>query len=363
MGIGGAEMLVARLSKALDKEIFNPIVCSLSGGESLRRILEDSGVECHDFRKTHGKNLSIPLKILRFIKEKDIDIVHTHCIGPLIYSHLSALLCKKTVFIHTEHINIDKELSYSKKHSIYARYLFRYIDGFVSIAPHLTEYFRNKYQSIDSKITTIPNGIDIKYFDSAGGYSTLREEIGMPEDAPMIGNISALRPQKNHKTLITAVIEVLKKVPEARLVIAGTGELEEDLKGFTVEHGLADKVFFLGYRNDVASLLREFDVFVLPSYYEGLPLCLLEAAAAGVPIVCSDIEGNSDIVKHGVSGLCVSPFDVHAMADAIVRILTDPVLSRTLSFEARSVVRERFDFDRIVSRYEEYYIKTRGVIR
>ena len=181
-------------------------------------------------------------------------------------------------------------------------------------------------------------GIDLDRF--AAGKPVL------PTDEPLVGNVARLAEQKGQRFLV----EAAARVPEARFAIVGDGELRGDLERRTHELGVADRVLFTGARDDVPDLLASFDVFAHPSLFEGLCLAVIEAQAAGVPVVATPVGGIRETVIDGETGLLVPPRDPDRLAQAIRRLLGDPGLARRLAEEARRRVRERFSAERMVER-------------
>ena len=178
----------------------------------------------------------------------------------------------------------------------------------------------------------VPLGIDLDRFASG--------RPALPKDGPLVGNVARLAPQKDHATLI----EAARLVPQARFAIVGDGELRGDLERRA--RGLP--VVFTGARDDVPDLLASFDVFAFPSLYEGLCLAVVEAQAAGVPVVATPVGGIRETVVDGETGLLVPTRDPEALAAAIRRLLDDRELARRLADEARRRVRERFSERRMV---------------
>lgn len=352
---GGAEVLTIRLTERIDRKRFNPMICSLSDQGPLRDILEEKNITYFTLGKKEGKDFGLPSRIRKLLKAKQIDIVHTHNQGPLLYTFLATRFLKHVVLIHTEHINLKMELSYSTRHMIFHWILLRFINGFISIAQHLSDHFVKNYNLSKNKIITIPNGIDVAKFEFIQRTQTLKEELGFPEDTIIIGNISALREQKDHKTLISSMEIVKKQLPEAKLVIAGGGVLEKTLKQFVREKDLEEHVVFLGYRSDVANLLSGFDIFALSSLYEGLPLCLLEAMAAGLPVVATDVVGSNELIDNKYDGILIRAKDPDALGRALIELISDDKLRKKLGANGKNTVKHRYDFDKSVKNYENFY--------
>jgi glycosyltransferase involved in cell wall biosynthesis len=176
----------------------------------------------------------------------------------------------------------------------------------------------------------------------------LHEDLWLPRQAPIVGNVAALVPHKGQRHLIESALRVLPQVPDARFVIAGEGELRPALERQIKEHHLEKHVLLAGFRPDVLSLHKAFDLFVMSSVTEGLGTSLLDAMACGKPVVATTAGGIPEIVVDGETGFLVAPRDHEAMADAIVRLLKDEALRKQMGEAGRSRVRVLFSAERMV---------------
>lgn len=354
MNNGGAETLAIRLAEKLDKNIFSPSICSLSDQGPLRELVVEKGIPFYSLGKKEGKDFGVALRVKKLLEEKNITLIHTHNQGPLLYTYLGTLWSYKPAIVHTEHINMTQETSYSPRHVLYNKLIYHCLDGFISIAKHLTDEFTVKYNLSSAKVATIHNSIDLSPIpESCEEY--LCNELGLDPGDFLLGNISALRPQKDHATLIKAMEIVVQKYSNTHLVIVGEGELESELKRLVHTLNLERNISFLGYRSDIKNLLLQFDLFVLPSLYEGLPLCILEAMEAGRPIVATNVEGTNELVRHGQTGLLTPAKDQTAMANAICSMISDRKTAAAMGKNARTLVEEEYDFDRMIKKYEDFY--------
>ena len=191
----------------------------------------------------------------------------------------------------------------------------------------------------------VPLGIDLDRF--ANGHPAF------PKDGPLVGNVARLAPQKDHETLLEAARLVRDRRPDVRFAIVGDGELREELERRA--EGLP--VLFTGARDDVPELLASFDVFAFPSLFEGLCLAVIEAQAAGVPVVATPAGGIRETVVDGETGLLVPTRDPGALAGGILRLLDDRELAERLATEARRRVRERYSEERMVELTLDLYRK------
>jgi glycosyltransferase involved in cell wall biosynthesis len=191
------------------------------------------------------------------------------------------------------------------------------------------------------------NGIDLGLFDKPNRVEA-RRQLGATEDDLLIGIANRLAPVKGIEYAIRAMPAVVEALPNARLVIIGEGPAETDLRREAADSGVADRIDFAGFRREVPRLLAAFDLVVQPSLWEGLSISLLEAMAAGRPLVACDVQGNRDVIEHGVNGLMVPPRNPVALAEAMMRILTDASLAKRLGKNAESDCRRRFSQQRMV---------------
>jgi glycosyltransferase involved in cell wall biosynthesis len=168
----------------------------------------------------------------------------------------------------------------------------------------------------------------------------------------MIGN---LRAEKNQRVLITAFSLLYGAMPHLYLVLAGDGSCRRDLEQLARELAVADRVHFLGHRLDAPDVMAMFDVYCLPSVYEGMPLSILEAWSAGKPVVATDVTGIRDIVIHDTNGLLVPVNDAQSLASALQRVLGDSELSERLSHEGQKYALERCTMAGMVRQYEDLY--------
>ena len=205
------------------------------------------------------------------------------------------------------------------------------------------------------RITVISNGLDVQQFQSRTGNSRPRKVV-------VVAN---LRPEKGHDVLIDAAVNVLRQVPDAEFEVVGGGPELDALVARTETRQVRRAFTFLGHRDDAAARLAAADIFVLPSRSEAFPNAVLEAMAAGLPIVASGVGGICELIDDHRSGLLVPAGDPHALADRLRLLMTDPALASRLGDAARDAARARYSFDRMVDRFDALYVNElsrRGVI-
>jgi glycosyltransferase involved in cell wall biosynthesis len=201
-------------------------------------------------------------------------------------------------------------------------------------------------------VTFVANGIDAV---PAGDRERVRQELGVPEGAPLLGAVAVLREQKGLDVLVRALDEVVREVPDARLAVAGEGPERASLEALAEELGIGPRVMLLGNRSDIPDLLAGFDVAVSASWFEGSPLAAMEYMDAGLPIVATRVGGMPDLIHDGVHGRLVEPGDAAGLAAAVVELLRDPERARAMGERARERRRAEFDLDGTVRTLEAMY--------
>ncbi|MFY9413268.1 MAG: glycosyltransferase [Tepidanaerobacteraceae bacterium] len=347
--IGGAGRYLFNLLSHRGDSPFEIIVACPGGGE-LERQLRDKGIKVYTLQGGESSaKLGHIKRIRQIISREKVDIVHTHAsLAGRIAGKLSG--CK---VVMTRHGMGRGENGPAKR--LITRIISKFFtDRIISISRAV------KIDLIDSgvpadMISTIYNGIDLSKFADIKG--TLREKLGLSPEIPVVGIVARLVPEKGYEYAINAFYHVLKVFPSARLVIVGDGPLEESLKEMCARLGITDNVAFMGYRPDVESLEADFDVFVLPSISEGLGLALLEAMALGKPAVATETGGIPEVIKHEANGMLVPPGNDKYLAEAIIKVLSDKELAKSLGLAAQKTVFERFSSRTMIEKVEKLYME------
>ena len=249
----------------------------------------------------------------------------------------------------------------------YARWLLRadrvvanssFVDRMVSVSESTSRFCVEVEGIRPEKLITIPNGIDLDAFQSARSKNPsvhLRKQIGVDPDSIVIITVARLHPQKGHRYLLNAVPAVVAQAPKAVFVLVGDGQLRGEIEESVIKRGIDRYVRILGRRDDVPDLLHISDLFVLPSLWEGMPNAVLEAMAAGLPVVATRVDGTPEVVMHGVTGLLVPPGDAAGLADAIIRVLNDPDRRSSMGREGLRRVKEVFSTTQYVNGFTKLY--------
>ena len=207
----------------------------------------------------------------------------------------------------------------------------------------------------EKRVEVIHNGVSVDAFDSRHQSTQYKSALSLCGEDRIIGTIGSLYPVKGHKYLLCALPRILDVCPNTTILLIGRGELDASLKALAKDLGVEQRVRFLGLRSDISALLSIMDVFVQPSLSEGLSIALLEAMAAGKPVVASRVGGNLELVADGESGYLVPPKDEEALAQKIVSILQSPQTARLLGENGRHRVCADFTLDQMIDKYTRLY--------
>jgi glycosyltransferase involved in cell wall biosynthesis len=229
-------------------------------------------------------------------------------------------------------------------------------DRAIAVSESTRRFLVEKRHVPAARVRLIWNGAPLDEFAPVAPEkaAAVRRELGLRADAVVIGSIGRLNDQKGHRYLIDAAARALSTVPHARVLIVGDGDLEADLRTQARALGIAEKVVFAGHRDDVPAVLGAVDVFCISSTYEGTPLTLFEAMAAGKAIVSTAVDGCREVLEDGVTGLLVPPRDAEALAAALAGLLSDPGRRESLGRAARQAS-EHYDIRRCVEAMQSLY--------
>jgi glycosyltransferase involved in cell wall biosynthesis len=346
------------LCRASDSERFDARILCLNYlgaiGEQLRR----DGFVVHELpRPDHGPDYFASRRIAELLRREHIDVMHTHNTQALMHGGLAAMQAPGRRLIHTDHARSFPD---SFKYHVIERIMSTVAFRVVGVSEHTTDNL-HRYEWIPRrKLVTIPNGVDGGFVSTGIDRPSVRLGLGVPDDAEVLLFAARLEEQKGGTFLLQALAHLAPTRPRLHLVLAGEGSLADELASEAVALGISDRVHFLGVRLDVPQLLRAVELFVLPSVWEGLPMVILEALAAGCPVVATDVGGISSAIRDGVTGALVSPRDVSGLADAIGRTLDSPEDRERFAREGRALFSAVFSAEAMTRRYEALYVGGNG---
>ena len=346
----GAEKWILALMRAMDNSKVRSTLVNLSDFQNKPSAVvaaaKKYGLYALDFYTGGTFN---PLSIMRFsrwLKTNQIDIVHGHGYKSDLIGLFAAKLsgCKMISTPHGWSRGEDKKLQFYESLD---RFLFRFMDYVCPLSEDLLESIRHCTHI--GKVKLILNGVDL---DEIKDQNPSELECNT---AFRIGYIGQLIERKNLQTLIKSLEILFKNGIQSTITIVGDGPEREKLEKLTGELGIQNSVNFLGYRTDAISILKTFDVFVLPSLLEGIPRCVMEAMAAEVSVIASDIPGNRDIVKEKETGLLFCPTDERLLSDALLFLINNREVKTMMARNAHVLINTEFSNHRMASEYALVY--------
>ena len=354
LGVGGLERVVVTICRTIDRDRFEPSVLVLRGSGVLATELAQLGVEVIDIGGSPGKGDYFAFrKVAREARKRRIDLFHTHNTLPLFDAFAAARLTGVRAHVHTDHA---RDFPDKLRYMIAEHVASYFLDRIVAVSDD-TKNNLVRYEKISpSRITVIPNGIDGERFTQPVDEAAIRVALGL-SSGPVIGMGARLTEQKGVIYLLQAVVHLRAQYPGVQVLIAGTGDQEDYLKRAAGELGIASAVHFLGVRLDLPKVVRAFDVYVMPSIWEGLPMALLEAFAAGTPVVASDVGGVGKVIRHRENGSLVPPRDPGALAAELAHVLAHSELRTKYSATARRTYEESYSAEAMTRRYEAVYLE------
>lgn len=299
-------------------------------------------------------------RLVRFLRSHRYHIVHTHTSKGGFIGRLAARLAGVPVIIHTVHGFAFHEASPPSERMFYAvleRIASHWCNQIVSVSEFHRDWAVRLGMCRSSRIIAIPNGIAPPH-QSADGNS-VRRNLGVPSDDLLILSVSRLAPDKGVDYLLQAAA-MIPRSRHIRLAIAGDGLERPNLERLAYALGIADRVLFLGFRNDIPDLLAASDIVVLPTLREGLSISLLEAMAAGRPIVTTTIGSQLEVASHGEMACLVPPADSRSLHDAICRLADDSALRTRLAANTRAVYESYYTEQRMLQSYRQLYLRLLG---
>jgi glycosyltransferase involved in cell wall biosynthesis len=354
-GPGGAETVFINLVNKLDGNIFKSYAAINGPGwlcDTLRKNKKEPIFISSDGRFSF-KYLHSMIKI---IKQNRIDIVQSHLLGSNLYCSLAGLICRVPV-ISTFHGYVDAK-SNDKLIAIRSRLINIGSRKIVFVSDHLRNYYEKIYGISYKKSLTIYNGVDTSKYSPIKDNS-IRKQLGLKKNHILIGALGNIRPAKGYDVFLKAARQVCEENPDCRFIIAGNegeGILQEKLLKQRTELFLDDKFFFLGFKEDSAKILNNFDLFVLPSISEGFSISTIEAMACGLPVMVTRSGGPEEIVTHGKNGILVN-CNSKDIAIAIIDLIKNEELRIKIEEHAFNTAQTKFSLKAMIENYQNIYIK------
>ena len=364
LGAGGAEGLLSTAIPYLDRRRFQYEVAYLLPNKNdlvpeFNRA--DIPVFCLDANRAHDP--TVGFRLVKLLKERKVDILHIHLPYTAILGRLSAQLAGVLAVVYTEHNVLEM---YRPLTRFFNRLTYPLDTVTITVSDEVQRSALRWKMLGPRKVRTIPGGVDLQEIESRLrdlNKHRVKASIDIPQDHLVVGNVAHIRPEKGHVHLIEAAAKVLEQYPKTTFVIVGREKVDgalQELKTKAAALGIQHRMVFTGFQKDVVAILSTFDVFVLSSLHEGLPIALLEAMAVGVPPVATAVGGIPEVIEDGENGFLVEPKNPTAMSQKIGVLLENPELRGIMSRKARSRVHEKFNIQRMVEGVEDVYALALG---
>ncbi len=348
MQVGGAETLLVELVRRMNRGRFLPELCCLKAPGPLGEMLAQEIPVHHDLirRKT---DVSVLWRLAGLLKRRHIDAVVTVGAGDkMFWGRLAARLAGVPVVASALH-----STGFPDRVQFANRLLAPLTDAFIAVAEPQAKHLAAHEGCTAAKVRVIPNGVDVERFRPGEPSREFRAELDLPEGTPVVGIVAALRPEKNHELFLRAAVRVLDAAPRARFLIVGDGPQREELESLAQSLNVAHAVRFLGMRKDVPELLSLIDVLALTSHIEANPVSILEAMAAGKPVVATRVGSVDRAVQEGRTGYIVSPGNEEELASRLIKLLGSRAEASTMGRAGRQFVVEHASIERMVAGYED----------
>lgn len=354
MDIGGLQRFIADTAMVMDRDRFHIEVVCYDRLGCFADYLGERGIEVTLLqKKPHSANFSYPLKLAGFLRKKKVHILHMHP-GAFVYGCLAGALVRTPALIYTEH---GRAVVEDPVRLVEDRISGFFVHKMVAVSTNLEKYLAEVVHLPAKKICTIINGIPTANYKRGEKSPKLLQEFNIPPDCKIVGTVSRLDGVKDLLNMIRAFQIVNKKIPNSKLMLVGEGPMRESLTDYIDNNKLQEKVIITGQRGDVPAMLNLFDIFVLSSLSEGTSMSLLEAMAAELPSVVTNVGGNPAIIRHGEHGLLVEPRDTEALAAAILEILTDRDKYEKFGRNSLERVKKHYSIEKMVATYTDLYLQ------
>ncbi len=359
--MGGAEQVVISLARGLDKSCFRPFIACLNDEGRFAEELKKEGIEVFSLNKVKGIDFSVVLKLVKIIRENDIQIIHTHLWGANFWGRFAANAAKVPVIVTEHNVDVWK----TPFHFLIDRWLLGRTDRFIAVSETVRSFYARKLGVSKDRMKVVYNGIKITDYGrqtTEDRRKILKEEFGIKEGERVIAVIGRLVLQKGHAFFLDALSRSdldnrgRGRTSGYKVLIVGDGPLKNSLSSIVNSLSLDDKVIFTGFRKDVQEILGITDILVLPSSREGLPMVILEAMVAGVIVVATAVGGTPELVEDGVNGFLVEYGDVEGLKKKLEDIVNaDSSRLNEVRQAARKTVEEKFSLEKMVAEHEGIY--------
>lgn len=352
--IGGAERIVYKIADSINADLYHTsVLCTKEGGVIAEKLVE-KGIEVYSRPKGDNNFFRNTRYIYSVISQSKCDIIHSHGTAALIDLAPLYILKKMPPLVHTFHFG---NYPHIKKSYLYTeRLMSHYAHKLIAVSNHQRKMIIQHHKVNPNKISTIWNGTEANpYVKNKSVLDEIRREFKFQKDDIIVGVVAVLSRQKGIEILLEAARRTVQIISNLKFLIVGGGPLENVLKEKAKKLNLDRIVTFTGWRDDAVKLITIFDIFILPSLWEGLPVVLLEAMAGERAIIVTDVGDNKALIGDDERGILVPPEDSSSISNAILKIIADKDLSKRLSHNAFLYYQNNLTTPIMVRNYENVY--------
>ncbi len=355
---GGTEKIVVDIANNLSSEEFeSSIICMDRYGGRASELKKD--VMIYLMSRKPGLSVKNFYSFYKLLKKVKPDIVHFRNFATYFWGCFVSRFQRDCRIVYSDHSEIVRNYEANEKGKLLLRKLFKYItDNFMTNSLTFKEKLVECVHIDPKNIAVIKNGVDTsKYYPMDSVHKReLRDKYGFGNKEYIIGIVASFSPKKNIFLAIKAMLDIVSKLPSAVLVLVGEGELEKELRELVNKNALSDKVYLLGLVKEVNDVLNIFDLFLFPSFTgEGMPNAVMEAMAARIPVVASDIPGNIEILEGGNRGVLFTNNDMDSLVECVLRLANDKELSNQVTEKAYQYIKKEMSLHRMIERCENFY--------
>lgn len=360
MQLGGSERLVHGLIRNIDRNYFNPSLAWFHGDKILNEFYQLE-VPFYHIPKLKRVEISALKKISNIIRENNIHVVNAHHFMSMVYSFYGCKITNKCKLIYTEHSKWEIE-RIPVKWKIIGHYLLSKAERTIGVTEGVSLKIREKFKLPVSKIHTIRNGVDLREYSNKKRNVSLRNELRVDTGDYVVGTVANFKKIKNHLFLLKAFHELIQNTTNVKLLLIGQGfrddpeSTEMEIRQFIKQKKLDNHVILTGYRSDVPDLLAIMDIFTLTSLEEGLPISLIEAMAAGLPLVGTNVNGIRELISSGKNGFLVDVGNVEGLRNSLYTLISNSTMRYKLGAVSKDVAHKYYSIEHCSKKYEELFI-------
>jgi len=354
LNLGGTENLVVQMSLAFQVDYTVSVICLDEPGLWAQK-LRDEGIPVYCFWRQPGIDLAMATKIAKYCKKHKVGLIHAHQCTPWFYAALSRVLYPSPKLLFEEHGRHYPE-RYSWKKNIINRWVIEKLTTKIVAVSADVRQRLVQYEGVSqNRIDVVYNGVSPPPRISKDRRELLRRQLGLQPEDFVIGTVGRLDPIKNIPLLLKALADVRHTHTSVKSLLVGDGPERQQLQKITVSLNIEESTIFVGYRKDATDLLQCMDLFVLCSFSEGTSMALLEAMAAGIPAIVTDVGGNPELITNNVNGWVIptdSPVD---LIRAIDEALENKEHTANMAENGQQRFHSSFTFDSMLQNYGRYY--------